>query len=109
MVLEVGARRVDPGEVHGRVGVQQVVDHLERVLALFLGLLVEERGELRVGLPRVVGADGGVLVGRRELAGDLGVKGVNKALGRHELAQYNAKTRHSRVLGGSILKLGLPS
>jgi hypothetical protein len=108
VVLEVGARRVDPGEVHGRVGVQQVVDHLQRVLALFLGLLVEERGELRVGLARVVGADGGVLMGCRELAGDLGIKGVDEALGRHGCAQYNAKTHLSRVLGGSILTLGDP-
>ena len=31
--------------------VDQVVDHLQRVLALLLGLPVEERGELRPGLP----------------------------------------------------------
>jgi hypothetical protein len=48
------------------------------VLALLLGLLVEERAELRERLRRVVRADTNVLMGRRELTGDLLVNASTK-------------------------------
>jgi hypothetical protein len=69
MVREVRTRRLDRAEVGMRVAVEQVGDHLDRVLALLLGLLVEERAELRERLRRVVRADPNVLMGRRELTG----------------------------------------
>jgi hypothetical protein len=81
VVRELRLRRADLGEVDPLVAVEQVVDHLHRVLALFLGLVVEELGELRVRLGRVVGPDRRVLVRRGELTRDLGVQGVDEALG----------------------------
>jgi hypothetical protein len=53
------------------------------VLALLLGLLVEEHAELRERLRRVVRADPNVLMGRRELTGDLLVQGVHETLRQH--------------------------
>ena len=62
------------------VDVEQVLDHHHRVLALLQRLAVEEVGEAGQGLGVVVDGRPDVLLGGRELVGDLLVEGVGETL-----------------------------
>ncbi len=71
------------GRLHGRdpdllVGVEEVLHHHHRVVALLDRLAVEVRGELRQRLRVVVDGDRDVLLRGAELVGDLLVEGVGE-------------------------------
>jgi hypothetical protein len=83
VVREIAPGRSNLAEPHLRVGIDEVADHLHRMLAFFFSLLVEEVGEPRKGLGAVVDLEGDVLVGGGELTRDLLVQRVHEALGWH--------------------------
>jgi copper chaperone CopZ len=93
VVGERRARRLDPADIGHRAAIEEVVDHPHRVLALLLRLLIEERGELREGLARVVSADRNVLVRRGELSRYLRRERINKPLRHHRGAPSNCSGR----------------
>ena len=98
-VREIGLRCVDSRRLDGLVGVEEVLHHDHRVVALLDRLAVEVRGELRQVLGVVVDRDRDVLLGRGELVPDLAVQGVCE--GGHP--------RDSSVRGSSICSLaGVP-
>jgi hypothetical protein len=80
---ERGLRRVDPRDHHRLVGVEQVLDHDHRVVALLDGLPVEEPGQLRERVGVVVHGDRDVLLRGSEFVGDLRGQLVGEAGGGH--------------------------
>ena len=68
----------DRGDDHLAVGIEEVLHHHHRVVSLLHRLPVEVGGELREGLGVVVDGDRDVLLGGRELVGDLLVEGVRE-------------------------------
>ena len=76
-------RRLDAGDDHGLVRVEQVLHHDHRVVALFDGLPVEEPGELRERIGVVIGRDRDVLLRGGELVADLLGEAVGEAGFRH--------------------------
>ncbi len=68
---ERGLRGGDARDDHGLVGVEQVLHHDHRVVALLDGLPVEQPGELREGVGVVVHGDRDVLLLGGELVCDL--------------------------------------
>ena len=82
-VGEADLRGGDAGDHDVRVGVEQVLDHHHRVVALLERLAVEERRELRQRLPVVVDGDRHVLLVRGELVGDLLVELGHERVGGH--------------------------
>jgi hypothetical protein len=105
VIAERLPRRLDRTDVCLHATVEQVVDHLHRVLALLVGLLVEEVGEPREGLGGVVGADRDVLVRRRELPRDLRIQRVHESLRGHASSPFARRaarrsiSRHQRRSG----------
>ena len=86
MSLEGRLRRGDARDHRVGVGVEQVLDHHHRVVALLERLRVEERRQPRKRLGVVVDGDGHVLLRGGELVGDLLGELVDERLcwhGRH--------------------------
>ena len=78
-----GLRRIDARDHDRLVGVEQVLDHDHRVVALLHGLAVEQPGELGEGVGVVVDGDRDVLLRGGEFMRDLLGELVGEAGVRH--------------------------
>ena len=90
MSSKVDLRRGDARDDDVRVGVDQVLDHHHRVVALLERLRVEEARELRERLGVVVDGAGDVLLVRGVLVGDLLVQQSDEGVGGHGGGCYTA-------------------
>ena len=90
MSVELHLRRGDAGDDDVGVGVDQVLDHHHRVVALLERLRVEEARELRERLGVVVDGARHVLLVCGVLVGDLLVQQRDKSVGGHRRGCYTA-------------------
>ena len=103
-VGELDLRRVHAGNDRRLVGVQQVLDHHHRVVALLQRLAVEERRHLGQGQVVVVDGHGGVLLRGAELAADLVVQGGDELFSRHARGPYRCcALRRSRISSSTTI------
>ena len=93
MSREAAPRRLDAGDHRLHAGVEQVLDHHHRVVALLQRLGVEEGGQARQRLGVVVHGDGDVLLVGAELVGDLVVEAFDEGGGRHGRGRYRLVAR----------------
>ena len=90
-VVEVDLRGGDAGDHGPLVGVDQVLDHHHRVVALFERLAVEEARQLGQRLGVVVDGDGHVLLVRGVLVPDLIVEPGDEGVGWHGRERYRER------------------
>src|SRR5215207_967332 len=109
-VGEVDLRGSDARDDRAVVGVQQVLHHHHRVVALLERLAVEEVRQLRERLGVVVHRDRHVLLMGGELVADLLVELGDEAVGGHAQQRYrgawNAGARRRRPLQAQVLQVG---
>ena len=108
MSLKPGLGRGDAGNRHLHVGVEQVLDHHHRVVALLDRLGIEERGQARKGLGVVIDGVGDVLLRSGELVCDLLVQALDEPRCGHRSSSLGGRARTGRI-GPAIVLTGAPS